>query len=86
MNFRMQDLMIDTLPTTGGAQPGRLLCGSTSCAKSAPLEPVPPPDPPEPGCGPSSCGARSIPPESYQAAAHLGALQQQLRDTLAGMA
>lgn len=94
MTFRMQDLMIDVLPGSEGLQPGRLLCGATSCAKSTPLNPEPVPDPepdpvpdpePLPGCGMTSCGAKSIIPEYTMAGAHLAALRQQLADTLSGM-
>lgn len=90
MTFRMQDLMIDMLPGSEGLQPGRLLCGATSCAKSTPLGPEPQPEPepdpePMPGCGMTSCGAKSIVPESTLAGAHLAALRQQLADTLSGM-
>jgi hypothetical protein len=90
MTFRMQDLMIDTLPGSEGLQPGRLLCGATSCAKSSPLGPETPqdpePDPTEPACGPSSCGAKSVTTDTYMmAGAHLAALRQQLADTLSGL-
>jgi hypothetical protein len=91
MTFRIQDLMIDALPGTPGnrdgrRQPGQLLCGTTSCAKSTTPSPEPPPEEPEDPtapCGTTSCG-KSI--AVYQTApADLAALRRQLQSTLAGM-